>query len=70
MTPWKDRRKYVKNIGVVFGQRSQLWWDIPAIDTFDLLKDIYEISDEDYERTKNELIEKLNLKDIIWNPNS
>ena len=65
MTPWKDRRKYVKNIGVVFGQRSQLWWDIPAIDTFDLLKDIYEISEENYERTKNELIEKLNLKDII-----
>ena len=65
MTPWINRCKYVKNIGGVFGQRSQLWWDIPAIDTFDLLKDIYEISDEDYERTKNELIEKLNLKDII-----
>ena len=65
MTPWKDRKKYVKNIGVVFGQRSQLWWDIPAIDTFDLLKDIYDINNEDYERTKNELIEKLNLQDII-----
>lgn len=64
-TPWKDRKKYVKNIGVVFGQRSQLWWDIPAIDTFDLLKDIYEINDSDYERVKNDLIEKLNLKDII-----
>lgn len=65
MIPWKERTKYVKNIGVVFGQRSQLWWDIPAIDTFDLLKDIYDINDEDYERTKNELIEKLNLQDII-----
>lgn len=65
MTPWKERTKYVKNIGVVFGQRSQLWWDIPAIDTFDLLKDIYEINDDDYERVKNDLIEKLNLKDII-----
>lgn len=64
-TPWKDRKEYVKHIGVVFGQRSQLWWDIPAIDTFELLKDIYEISDSDYERVKNDLINKLNLKDII-----
>ena len=65
MTPWKDRKKYVKNIGVVFGQRSQLWWDIPAIDTFELLKDIYDINDSDYERVKDDLIDKLNLKDII-----
>ena len=39
-TPWKDRVEYVKNIGVVFGQRSQLWWDVPVIDSFALLKDI------------------------------
>ena len=39
LDPAKDRKKYVKNIGVVFGQRSQLWWDIPANDTFELLKD-------------------------------
>ena len=42
-TPWKDRKKYVKNIGVVFGQRSQLWRDVPIIDSFQLLKDIYKI---------------------------
>ena len=65
MTPWKDRVKYVKKIGVVFGQRSQLWWDIPAEDTFDLLKDIYEIPEEEYLVTKEDLINKLNLKDII-----
>ena len=65
MTPWLDRRKYVKNIGVVFGQRSQLWWDIPAIDTFMLLKDIYEIPEEEFNKTKDDLIEKLNLKDSI-----
>ena len=46
MTPWKDRKKYVSEIGVVFGQRSQLWWDIPAIDSFNLLKDIYKIDNE------------------------
>lgn len=65
MTPWKERVKYVKKIGVVFGQKSQLWWDIPAEDTFDLLRDIYEISEEEYRTTKKDLIEKLNLQDII-----
>ena len=65
MTPWKERVKYVKKIGVVFGQKSQLWWDIPAEDTFDLLRDIYEISEEEYLTTKKDLIEKLNLQDII-----
>ena len=65
MVPWKDRVKYVKKIGVVFGQRSQLWWDIPAEDTFDLLKDIYDIPEEEYQATKEDLINKLNLKDII-----
>lgn len=65
MTPWKDRVKYVKKIGVVFGQRSQLWWDIPAEDTFNLLRDIYEIPEEEYQDTKEELIQKLNLQDII-----
>ncbi len=65
MNPWKDRVKYVKKIGVVFGQRSQLWWDIPAEDTFDLLKDIYEIPEEEYQSTKEDLIRRLNLQDII-----
>lgn len=65
MCPWKDRVRYVKKIGVVFGQRSQLWWDIPAADTFDLLKDMYEIPEEEFLATKEELIEKLNLQDII-----
>ena len=45
MTPTKNRVKYTKDIGVVFGQRSQLWWDIPVEDTFDLLKEIYKIPD-------------------------
>ena len=65
MTPWVDRKKYVSKIGVVFGQRSQLWWDIPAIDSFNLLKDIYKLEDSEYQKTLNELIELLNLKDII-----
>ena len=66
--PFKDRSEYVKNIGVVFGQKSQLWWDIPVIDSFDLLKNIYKISDEDYEKTKGELVRLLNLEDILTTP--
>ena len=47
-TPWKDRRRYVKNIGVVFGQRSQLWWDVPVMDSFLLLKDIYNVPEKTF----------------------
>lgn len=65
LVPYKNRREYVSEIGVVFGQRSQLWWDIPAIDSFNLLKDIYKIPEEKYNKNLNELIELLNLKDII-----
>lgn len=68
MIPWKEREQYVRKIGVVFGQRSQLWWDIPSEDTFDLLKDVYGLSDEEYCRTKEELIRELNLEDIITVP--
>ena len=66
--PFNDRVKYVKNIGVVFGQKSQLWWDIPVEDSFLLLKDIYKIKDKQYEKTKKELIELLNLKDFLKTP--
>ena len=67
-TPFNDRVKYVKKIGVVFGQKSQLWWDIPVEDSFLLLKDIYKISDSEYEKNKEELIELLNLKDVLKIP--
>lgn len=63
--PWKDRKKYVKNIGVVFGQRSGLWWDVPPIDSFELLKDIYSIPQKDYEEKLKELTESLDLAEII-----
>lgn len=65
MIPYKDREKYVRNIGVVFGQRSQLWWDIPAEDTFDLIREIYKLDKVEYEKTKQELIKTLNLDGII-----
>ena len=68
MDPTVDRIKYVREIGVVFGQKSQLWWDIPAEDSFDLLKDIYKIPDDEYEKNKKELIEILHLEEIVKSP--
>jgi len=66
--PWKDRKDYVKNIGVVFGQRSQLWWDVPVIDSFELLKGIYKIPNEEYNETLKLLTEILNLHELLNRP--
>ncbi len=68
MVPWLSREKYVSRIGVVFGQRSQLWWDIPAVDTFDLLRDIYKLDNDEYQKTKEELVHLLNIQGIIEVP--
>lgn len=67
-TPWKNRVEHVKNIGVVFGQRSQLWWDVPVIDSFELLKDIYEIPDKKFKTNLLELSERLNIEEIMKIP--
>lgn len=66
--PWKDRINHVKEIGVVFGQRSQLWWDVPVIDSYELLKDIYQIPKPLYESNLEELTELLNLKELLKTP--
>ncbi len=66
--PWKERVEHVGNIGVVFGQRTQLWWDLPVIDSFELLRDIYKVPHNDYEKTKDELIERLDLGSFINTP--
>lgn len=66
--PWKNRVSYVKDIGVVFGQRSQLWWDVPVIDSFELLRDIYSIPDEMYRGNLEELTELLNLEELLKTP--
>ncbi|NHM33856.1 ATP-binding cassette domain-containing protein [Bacillus sp. C11] len=67
-TPWKERVAYVKNIGVVFGQRSQLWWDVPVIDSFELLRDIYKVAPQDYKQNVELLVETLHLQDILYSP--
>ena len=66
--PYKNRKEHVSRIGVVFGQRSQLWWDVPVIDSFELLKDIYSIPDTQYKDSLEELTELLNLGEILRTP--
>lgn len=68
LDPNKDRKKYVAKIGVVFGQRSQLAFDIPAEDTFDLLRDIYGLDKDEYEQTKKYLVNLLDIEEIIKKP--
>ena len=66
--PYRERRHYTKHIGVVFGQRTQLWWDIAVIESFKLLKEIYEIPDQDYRRRLDVFSEMLNLKEYLHTP--
>lgn len=66
--PWQDRKAYVQQIGVVFGQRSQLWWDIPVMGSFYLLKEIYKVKNEVFNETLDELIELLDLQEIVTMP--
>lgn len=66
--PWKERTAHVQEIGVVFGQRSQLWWDVPVIDSFELLRDIYRIPEAEYRRNFDELATLLKLEEIVRTP--
>lgn len=66
--PWKDRRAHVSQIGVVFGQRSQLWWDVPVIDSFELIRDIYAVTEDVYKRNLRDLNDLLNLSEILKTP--
>ena len=68
MNPFKERQEYVKNIGVVFGQKAQLWWDIPVEDSFDLLRDIYKIDNKRYLEVKEELVTMFDIKELIRIP--
>jgi len=66
--PWENRKEYVKNIGVVFGQKTQLWWDLPVIDTYELLMSIYKVDKKIGRKRIEEIKEKLDLKDFINRP--
>ncbi|MCL2558563.1 MAG: ATP-binding cassette domain-containing protein [Treponema sp.] len=66
--PWKKRVAHVREIGVVFGQRSQLWWDVPVIDSFELIRDIYKTPQNIYKKNLDELTEILGLTEVLKTP--
>src|ERR1700730_596855 len=66
--PYKEREKFVSGIGVVFGQRSQLWWDIGVIESFQLLRKVYRVSEADYKKRLDELVQRLQLADLLNRP--
>lgn len=66
--PWLQRKEYVRHIGVVFGQRSQLWWDVPVIDSLELIRDIYKVEQISYRRTLDELTSLLDLTELLRTP--
>jgi ABC-2 type transport system ATP-binding protein len=66
--PWQDRVAHVARIGVVFGQRTQLWWDLPVVESFELLRDIYRVEPAAYRRTLDELVAMLDLGALLDTP--
>lgn len=67
-TPWKERTAHVRDIGVVFGQRSQLWWDVPVADSFQLIRDIYRVEERLYKKNVETLTELLDLGQLLKTP--
>ena len=63
--PYRNRRKVAGKIGVVFGQKTQLWWDIPLIESFKVLKEIYQISDADYKERMDFLCDTLGIREFL-----
>jgi len=68
MNPHKERERFVQTIGVVFGQRSQLWWDIAVQESFRLLKKVYKVSDEQYDDHMNHVIRTLDIEPLLDKP--
>ena len=66
--PWKERKNHVAGIGVVFGQRSQLWWDVPVSDSFSLLRDLYDIPLERFITRRAELVDALEIGAFLKTP--
>ncbi|MCK8059333.1 MULTISPECIES: ATP-binding cassette domain-containing protein [unclassified Fusibacter] len=68
LVPYQSRKEHASKIGVVFGQKSQLWWDLPLADSFDLLKAIYRMPDDIYKKQFDWLIEGLGIHEFINRP--
>ena len=63
--PWRERVAHVRDIGVVFGQRTQLWWDLPVVESFELLREIYRVRPDDYASTLDELVQLMDLTPLM-----
>lgn len=68
LCPWQQRRKVVSRLGVVFGQRTQLWWDLPVIESYHLLRDIYSIRQASFQQKLDEMVSLLDLADLLDTP--
>lgn len=68
LVPWRDRVRHVARIGVVFGQRSQLWWDVPVADSFELLRDIYRVPQAAYAARLEKMVHLLRLEELLPTP--
>ena len=66
--PWLERREHVRHLGAVFGQRTQLWWDVPIHDSFLLLRDVYSVDRQAWQRRLDELVDALDLADFLHTP--
>lgn len=64
-TPWDRNYKFLSQFSIVMGQKNQLWWDLPAIDSFNMLKEIYSISNESYKKNLNMLVELLDVSEFL-----
>lgn len=64
-TPWKRNKEFKKNFSIIMGQKNQLWWDLPANESFYLNKCIYELEDNQYKKTLDELVSLLDVKDLL-----
>ncbi len=67
-TPWADRQDHVRHLGAVFGQRTQLWWDVPILDSFRLLKDVYSVEGRAWQSRLDALVDALELGDFLNAP--
>lgn len=68
LVPYENRQKNAKHIGVVFGQKTQLWWDLPLSETFTLLKEIYDVKEEDFKERMKFLNDILDLEEFLMTP--
>ena len=68
LVPWKDRSRHVRHLGVVFGQRTQLWWDLPVIESFDLLRDIYRVPRHEYVKNLDEFVAVMDIESCLDTP--